>query len=158
MECAFLVAEPDFFSTGCEVEFTLVFHLLPGVSWRHDFDANFWCDCQDIVLQSALYPALGDIRYIRAFDAITCQHGAFSERTPSAHEDFEEVADFQLKIGMSESRWRHHDDVSVAVGFDAVRPSLQAGIGAHLLPALQMKRGGILDAGDVEQRRHDEGW
>ena len=158
MQRAFLVAEPHFFSTGGEVKFTLVFQLLPGVPGRYDFDADFWRDREDIVLQSALYPAFGDIRDIHAFDAIPCQHGAFSERAAPAHEDFEEVADFQLKIGMSESRWRHHDDVSVAVGFDAVRPSLQAGVGAHLLPALQMKRGGILDAGDVEQRRHDGEW
>ena len=48
--------------------------------------------------------------------------------------------------------------MSVAVGFDAVWQSLQAGIGAKLVPALQMERGGILDAGDLEQRCHDERW
>src|SRR5262249_41059899 len=77
------------------------------------------------------------------------------EGATARHQCLENMTDLKLMVRVGETRWRCHDDFSVAVGFDASLQPLPERVGANLLPATEMKRGRVLDARDVQQAGHE---
>ncbi len=145
-------AEPDFLGSGVEIEGDFLVHLSVGVAWGKDLDAKFRGTGEAGSVSEVAHAIWGSPGDVGGADAVGGGDGAFGEDATAGHEGAQEVGDFGLEAGVVGCWGWAHEDMAVAVGFDAALDFGQLGVGQQCIPTLEVDGGlGLLGRqGDAE--------
>jgi hypothetical protein len=133
------IADPDFCGASVEIERASYIDLRAGIRWRKNFDADFRGPLKKRNLIDLLGPARCEPGDVDSFDASGSGNGTLGERVPVRQEFLQEASDTSLAISVEGSWRRTHENISVLIGFNAIRELGKFGIHQDLGPAPEIK-------------------
>ena len=153
VEGAVLVAEPDFFGTGLEVELALFAHLTGGVGGRKDFDADLRGDFEGDLTFDPGEALVGIPADVGGADAIDGGDRAFRQGK-AAEQVVKLDQDLVCLVAVRATGWRGHEKGSVGVGLDSVWQIGEGGIVQDLLPPPSVESDHLVSRGKINEEFH----
>ena len=115
------VANPDFGGAGVEVKGAFFVNLSGGVRWGKNFDTDLGRARKDKWSLAELDAVVGKPSEVNCLDSVCSGYGALGHGSSGGKQLNQESHDLTLAVRMGKT-WRgSHEDMSVSIGFDAVR-------------------------------------
>jgi hypothetical protein len=140
--------------SGVKIKGTFFVDLGLGIGRGENLDADLGSACEYYRLGGKLRPGRGKPGNVERFDTVTGRNCALRQRLTVGQELMQQPYDGVLAAGMAKAGWRSHDDVSVAIGLDAVRQPSQPGVLRELDPASQVEGSLRLEIRKFDADRH----
>lgn len=134
-------ANPDFGCACVEIEGAFFLDFGGGIGGRQNFDTDLGSASQDNGILGNFGPAGSEPGDVDSLDAVSGGHRALRQCLTVGEELTQETDNVTLATGMAESWRRAHEDVTVAIGLDAVGDLRQKGISQDLGPAGEIALG-----------------
>ena len=148
------VADPDFGGAGVEIESAFFVYFASGVGGRKHFDTDFGCAREDKGSLPELGSTSGEPSQVNGLDAISSRKWTLCQSAAVRKEIFEQVCNVPLAVRVRKTwRWSH-EDMSVAIGFDAVRQLRQTRISRDFRPTIQVEPSLRFEIRKLDRDRH----
>jgi hypothetical protein len=148
------VADPDLGCAGVEIERPFFVHLALGVRRGKHFDTDFGCAREDKGSLPEFGSIPGEPSQVNGLDAISSREWTLCQSAAVRKKIFEQVCNVPLPVRVRKTWRRSHEDMSVAIGLEAVRELRQAWISHDFRPTIQVDSGLRLEIRELDRDRH----
>jgi len=135
------VANPDFGCTGVKVQSALFVDFRSRIGRRNNLNADLGSAGQELGIFGKLWAVGTEPRDIDRLDAISGRQWALRHSPTLGQKLIQETDNVPLPARMAESWRRAHEDVTMAIGFNAMWEAGECGIGYYLGPAREIDLG-----------------
>src|SRR5712691_6352863 len=112
-------ADPNLAGSGVEIERSLFLDFRLGIAGGEDLDAQLRCLRKTRAVAEFAQASRGGPGYVGGLHAVGCRDGAFREDASARHEICQKVTNPNLKASVRGCGRRAHDNVAMAVSFNA---------------------------------------